>query len=190
MQERGASRALARREPSSCASAPACRVRNAGEVPRDGGIRRVRQAELRQAARARAVTGRASRATCGKKPSTSVLRHLVARQLGAQRRRRAAPSPREAIAMGAAASAASASSRSLATRHACTRLACCHRSSALPSRLELLPHEVREREVHVVAAEQDVVAHGDAHELQRAVPLDRRDGAEVASSPRRRRRRA
>ena len=42
--------------------------------------------------------------------------------------------------------------------------------------------EVREREVHVVAAEQEVVAHGDARQLERPALVGHRDQAEVGGA--------
>ncbi len=47
---------------------------------------------------------------------------------------------------------------------------------------ELLPDDVGEGEVHVVAAEQDVIADGHAGQLQGAVLLERGDGREIGGA--------
>ena len=47
---------------------------------------------------------------------------------------------------------------------------------------QLARDDVREREVHVVAAEQDVVADRDAVQLEVAVALEHRDQREVAGA--------
>ena len=49
----------------------------------------------------------------------------------------------------------------------------------MPVRLEPLLQQAREREVHVVAAEQDVLADGDALEREVAVLLGDGDQGEV-----------
>ena len=53
------------------------------------------------------------------------------------------------------------------------------RVDAVPGRLELLLDPARQRQVHVVAAQQDVLAHGHSAEHERAVLLAGRDEAEV-----------
>ena len=53
------------------------------------------------------------------------------------------------------------------------------RVDAVAFALEALLHDAREREVHVVAAEQDVIADRDALEREVAVVLADRDQAEV-----------
>ncbi len=45
--------------------------------------------------------------------------------------------------------------------------------------LELLPNHVRQGEIHVVAAEQDMVAHCDSNEIEGPVLFDRSDRGEV-----------
>ena len=52
----------------------------------------------------------------------------------------------------------------------------------MPLRFEPLLQQAREREVHVVAAEQDVLADGDALEREVAVLLGHRDQAEVGGA--------
>jgi hypothetical protein len=49
-------------------------------------------------------------------------------------------------------------------------------------RLELLPDQMRQRQVHVVAAEQQVLAHRHAPRLQAAVLLAEQDGGKVAGA--------
>jgi hypothetical protein len=50
------------------------------------------------------------------------------------------------------------------------------------ARLELLANAVGEGEIHVVAAEQDVIAHRNAHQLEGAARFDRRDRGEVGGA--------
>ena len=53
---------------------------------------------------------------------------------------------------------------------------------AVPGRFEPLLQQARERQVHVVAAEQDVIADRDALERQVAVALADGDQAEVGGA--------
>ncbi len=55
----------------------------------------------------------------------------------------------------------------------------CHASGCVPLRRELARDHVREREVHVVAAEQDVFADRHAMQFKVALALDHRDQREV-----------
>ena len=54
-------------------------------------------------------------------------------------------------------------------------------SSLVPFR-KLLLEMPRQREIHIVAAEQDVFAHGDALELQFACLLGHRDQREIGGA--------
>ena len=92
--------------------------------------------------------------------------------------------PRPGIATGADASAGrrrappSPAARPWVSARSCQRRAC------VPLARELLGERVREGEVHVVAAEEDVIADGDALEAQIAVPVDHRDeGKSVVPPP-------
>ena len=86
--------------------------------------------------------------------------------------------PRDAIAMGRLrATHPRGAAPSRRGKRARGSLAASGRALALL--LELLPDHVREREVHVVPAEQDVVADSDADQIERAVLVDRGDRGEV-----------
>ena len=149
------------------------------EVPRDRGIRRVRQAELRER-RARARRrARASFGTSGKKPSTSVcstssrvssVRSGPAEELGAAARRSAMGTDRHGLVAEEPLLRGAARVRERRDLPAIERLAPRPRAGL---------HDVREREVHVVAAEQDVIADRDAREREAPALLGRGDGREV-----------
>ena len=73
-----------------------------------------------------------------------------------------------------------ASSASFAARHACTSEPNCAASSFAAGQLRL--HGLRQREVHVVAAEQQVIADRVADEVELALLLARADQAEVGGA--------
>ena len=73
-------------------------------------------------------------------------------------------------------------SRSLPIRHWCQSCWSCHESMRWPAPSSLLLQPSRERQIHVVAAEQDVLADGDAAQRERAALLADRDEAEVGGA--------
>ena len=162
-------RPTSRRPPPRCAQEPR-------QVPRDGRVGGVRQAELLQADAPLARRHRIARARRGKKPSTSTLFTIVrasasvlivppiSLRAAAEHRHRRCGAGTVAEAALPSPAAPGATARAAARRRACGPAAasrCC--SSA------------GEREVHVVAAEQDVVA--DGHALEREVAVALRDTA-------------
>ena len=146
-------------------------------MPRDRRVGRVRQAELLQADAAAAAPASRRDATVGKKPSTQ---HLRSTRRGAARRERAADQPRalaEHRDRVRSRAAGRRSSISFATRHWCHSDCSCQVSMRCPSCSSRCCTQAGEREVHVVAAEQDVIADRDALEREVAVLLaDQRSG--------------
>ena len=134
---------------------------------------RARRARLRRRAR-----------VCGKKPSTSTRLDVAARELGARACRRstlrAAAEHRDRRGVADRRRRAAVS---LAARQRVHQRARTARGRALcPSAFEPRAHGVRQRQVHVVAAEQDVIADGDALEREVAVGLADGDQREVGGA--------
>ena len=166
---------------------PAEAAEELGEVARDRRIVRVGQAHLAQAAGAAALRLSRRRATFGKKPSTSSASACVARDLGLDRaadQLRAAAEDRDRHARRRVV-AEQLLLRARGTR-ARARAAASHRAACRASRWTIAD----EREVHVVAAEQDVIADRDPLERERAAVVARPRSARSRSCRRRRRTRA
>ena len=166
--------------PRRTGAAAARRGRLPGEEPRQvarhGRIRRVGQPELLQTHAARASRHLVA-PTAGKKPSSEHRVHIVARQRSVivpPISREPLPSRVTGLFARDASRAASPSRRGTGARG--VQLP---RVDAMAVRLEPLLQQAREREVHVVAAEQDVIADRDALEREVAVVLADRDQAEV-----------
>ena len=102
------------------------------------------------AARVRGA-GLAEPGTTGKNPSTSVW-FSSSRVSSVRMPPPKRFEPRPATAMGKVDALASLSMASLAWRHAYVSAESCQRSTCLPAGLDLLFHQIGEREVHVVAA--------------------------------------
>ena len=79
--------------------------------------------------------------------------------------------PRPSTTTGAVSRSPTESSVSLAVRHECASDANCQLVELVPLALEPRAHRMGERQIHVVAAEEDVIADGDALERQVAVAL-------------------
>ena len=107
---------------------------------------------------------------------------LVARQLGADRAADQLASRGRARRSARFGASASPSSVSLAARQAWVSARICQASSVRAVGGELARDDVGQREVHVVAAEQDVVADRDAVQLEVAVALDHGDQREVGGA--------
>ena len=151
--------------------ASAWRARNAARCFVTAGVLRVRQAELRERRRARARPAARRRRRRGKKPSTSA--RSTSSRVSSVRSVppmsfEPRPGDRDRRALRACCRRAAAPSRR--ARRARARCSCQRSSSCALARVELLRDDVREREVHVVAAEQDVIADGDALERELAAP--------------------
>ncbi|KGX04687.1 putative molecular chaperone HspA/DnaK domain protein [Burkholderia pseudomallei MSHR640] len=148
-----------------------------GEMARDAGVLRVRQAELHEA-RARAAHRPRRRVDGGEEAFEDRLRQLGARELGADRaadQLRAAARHDERHGLR----------RRIAEQRLLRAAARVGERAQLPGvglralRGELARDHVREREIHVVAAEQDMLADRDAMQLEVAVALDDRDQRQV-----------
>ncbi len=141
------------------------------------GIARVRQADLGQRG-ARSRRGARRRRDDRKEPFDDRARHFVAREIDPKRaphQARAAPRDRDRDALGGVA-AEEPLFRRAARVNERRHLPFVDR---LPRVVELLLREIREREVHVVAAEQDVIADRDPFELELSVFLDGGDCGKV-----------
>ena len=90
--------------------------------------------------------------------------------------------PRPRMVTGWALTRAPSKSRSLADPALVPELLELPRVDAVAGALELLLQPSRERQIHVVAAQQDVLAHGDAAQRERAALLADRDEAEVGGA--------
>ena len=148
----------------------------------DDRVRRVGQPELLQAARRASPCGRSVTSVSGKKPSSttasSVARSSFAATVFATR-----PEPRDGTAMGA--SVERRVVRTIAPwrgSRAWIRARNCHASMVLPAVSSLRLQGVGQREIHVVAAEQDVLADADALELELAGLFSDGDEAEVGGA--------
>ncbi len=147
------------------------------QMPRDARVLRVRQAELRQAD-ARAAHRPRRALHLREEAFEDRLRQLGARQFGADRaadQLRAAARHDERHGVGGG----------VAEQRFLGRAARVGERAQLPRvglgalRRELARDHVREREIHVVAAEQDVLADRDAMQFEIAFALDHRDQREV-----------
>ena len=164
-------------KPSSLRVAPAWRARNAARCRVTAASEAYGRPSWVRAPRARAA-GRALASTSGKKPSTRVV-VTSSRVSSARRPPPRSFEPRDAIAIGAADELRVGEKPLLGDPARVRERDHLPAVDFLSVRLELLADHVREREVHVVAAEQDVVAHRDARELERAVAVQHGDGGEV-----------
>ena len=90
--------------------------------------------------------------------------------------------PRPRMTTGSESRSGLPSSRSLALRQACHRLRNCQLSSCVPCCASLPRTAWAKRQVHVVAAEQDVLAYGHALQVQIAVLLRHLDQTEVGGA--------
>ena len=157
---------------------PRVLLKESGEVARHRRVAGVGQAERDQAAARAFAAGSSSAATRGKKPSTT-MRSTSSRRRSTVRappiRREPAPSSVTVTLSGAS----RASSRSLAARQrstSCDSAPAGRRCAACGGR-QLAFGQVREREVHVVAAEHQVAADRDAFEPRlAAAQLDAHQG--------------
>ena len=147
------------------------------EVPGDRGIGGIGQAQLLQADPARPL-GPRIRADHREEALDQRVDQLVARELGGDR---AADQPRAPAQYGdgLGLDASPLEEPLLADPALVPELLELPRVDAVAGALELLLQPSRERQIHVVAAQQDVLAHGDAAQRERTVLLADRDEAEV-----------
>ena len=87
--------------------------------------------------------------------------------------------PRDGTAIGNSAMASSSNIATLALPAACTSARNCISLIDLPSASSLSAQRVGERQIHIVAAEQDVLADADAVQVRCALILRYGDQAEV-----------
>ena len=154
------------------------------QVARDRRVLRVGQAELRQAGARAAERAAPRRPPAGRSLRAMVARDLVARQLGADRAadqlgaaaRARRPARRRGARTSRRAGAPWRRGRRGSARASARRRASC------PAAASLRATTCGQRQVHVVAAEQDVVADGDAVQLQVALALAHGDQREVAGA--------
>ena len=90
--------------------------------------------------------------------------------------------PREGTAIGTSVSVLSSNRVILALETACMRVRNCQEFERLPLGLQPGLHGVGECQVHIVAAEQDVLADADAFEFELAVDVGDGDQAEIGGS--------
>ena len=90
--------------------------------------------------------------------------------------------PREGTAIGASARPASSNKVIFARPAACTSARNCQASSDLPSASSLRLQRIGQRQIHVVAAEQDVLADADALEFEVAGDVGHGDQAEIGGA--------
>ena len=141
------------------------------------GIVRVGQADLAQAGGCGGARRVASASTFGKKPSTSSASAASRLSFGLDRAADRASCRGRGSRSGPTSAASSESSAPSRARHAWTSARCCSASSGLPESTRCA--ERGEREVHVVAAEQDVIADRDALEREVAAVVANLDQREV-----------
>ena len=158
----GQARPLGPRRTAPCSRRGRLLPQEARQVPRDRRVGGVGQAELLQARRAAAARGISVLATAGRKPSPST-RSMSSRSSVALIVPPTRPVPLPRIVTGCSlAFDAGSSSFSLATRQLC-HSACM--LAAVDARALLgqpLRHHAGQRQVDVVAAQQDVLAHRHA----------------------------
>ena len=168
----GQARPLGPRRTAPCSAAGRLLPQEARQVPRDGGVGRVGQADLLQAHAALPRAAYRVLGTAGRKPSRR-MRSMSARCSLALMVPPTSPVPLPRMVTGCS-SALAIRDRAASPwpRGSCAHSAwSCRLSMRVPfsaSRCATMP---RQREVDVVAAQQDVLAHGDAVERQFAVLL-------------------
>ena len=149
-------------------------------MARHGRVADVGQAHLVQAGAARRAAAR-RRAAPREEAVEDHLPHVGRRQRRVQRAADDRPAAADRPSPCTLAGGFGPSSTSLACRHACvSRPYCAASSRPAPGSLRL--DELGQGQVHVVAAEQQVVADRLADEAQLALLLDRLDQAEVAGA--------
>ena len=144
-----------------------------GQVAGDTGVLRVGQAQLRQAA-AGARGGACSGVYGGEEAFQNGVAHLVLGEFGADGAANEFGAP-AGHHDGLAGQRGVAQQRFFGAAARVGEGAHLPRVKRFALGAELARHHMRQGQVHVVAAEQDVVAHGDAVQLQQAVALQHGD---------------